>query len=234
MAEAPVAVVTAASRGMGAAIARRLASEGYRVSLLSRTPEVLDLAAELEGVGTVGSVSSASDLESLVTSTLDAFGRIDAVVCNTGHPPKGELLALSDEEWGEGLDLLLLNVVRLARLVAPVMERQGGGAIVNVSSFGAVEPSLSFPVSSVLRAALGAFTRLFADRYGSAGIRMNNVLPGFVETYPVDDDTRSRIPLGRPATTDEVAATVSFLLSEGAGYVTGESVRVDGGITRSF
>jgi NAD(P)-dependent dehydrogenase (short-subunit alcohol dehydrogenase family) len=234
MSTPPVAIVTAASRGMGAAIARRLAGDGYRVSLMSRTPEIRGLAEELDGIGMTGSVTSPSDLETLVSSTLDALGRVDAVVCNTGHPPKGELLALGDEEWQEGLDLLLLNVVRICRLVAPVMERQGGGSIVNISAFGAIEPALSFPVSSVFRAGLGAFAKLFAERYGSAKIRMNNVLPGFVENYPVDEETKARIPLARPATTEEVAAAVSFLLSGGAGYITGQSLRVDGGITRSL
>lgn len=234
MSTSPVAIVTAASRGMGAAIARRLAGDGYRVSLMSRTPEVMGLGEELHGLAMMGSVTSPSDLEVLVSSTLDAFDRVDAVVCNTGHPPKGELLGLGDEAWRDGLDLLLLNVVRLCRLVTPVMERQGGGSIVNISTFGAIEPSLSFPVSSVFRAGLGAFAKLFAERYGSAKIRMNNVLPGFVETYPVDEETKARIPLARSATTEEVAAAVSFLLSEGAGYITGQSLRVDGGITRSL
>ena len=233
MTDRPVAIVTAASRGMGAAIARRLASS-HRVALMSRSDEVTAVAAELSGIARVGSVDDAGDTARLVEATLAAYGRIDAVVCNTGHPPKGDLLEVTDDDWHAALDLVLLNVVRMARLVAPVMERQGGGAIVNISAFGAVEPSLAFPVSSTLRAGLSAFTKLFADRYGPAGIRMNNVLPGFIETYGVDDETRGRIPLGRPGTVDEVAALVEFLVSAGAGYVTGQSIVADGGITRSF
>ena len=129
---------------------------------------------------------------------------------------------------------VFLNVLRMARLVTPIMERQGGGSIVAISTFGAVEPSLTFPVSSSLRAGLAAFMRLYADRYGPAGIRINGVLPGFIDTYTVDEETQDRIPLGRPGLAEEVAGTVAFLLSEDGGYVTGQSIRVDGGITRSL
>src|SRR5439155_20235381 len=135
MAERPVALVTAASRGIGAACARALAARGHAVALLARADDVLALASELGGLGVVGSVTEGRDLEALVRRTLDAYGRIDAAVINTGHPPTGSLLELSDADWHAGLDLLLLDVVRLARLVTPVMERQGGGAIVNVSAF---------------------------------------------------------------------------------------------------
>jgi NAD(P)-dependent dehydrogenase (short-subunit alcohol dehydrogenase family) len=233
MSNQKVAIVTAASRGMGAAIARRLAKDGFLPALMSRSEEILELAEELGGLGHVGSVTVASDLHRLVERTTEAYGRVDALVCNTGHPPKGDLLSVSDDAWHEGLDLLLLNVVRMARLVTPWMERQGGGGIVAVSTFGAVEPSLSFPVSSALRAGLGAFVKLYADRYGEAGIRMNCVLPGFVETYQVAEEVRNQIPLGRVAFTEEIAGTVSFLLSDDANYLTGQSIRVDGGITRS-
>jgi NAD(P)-dependent dehydrogenase (short-subunit alcohol dehydrogenase family) len=229
-----VAIVTAASRGMGAAIARRLAADGFRVVLMSRSEEVLALADEVGGVGLRGSVTVPDDLERLVGKAMDAYGRIDGVVCNTGHPPKGDLLSLTDQAWYEGLDMVFLNVVRMARLVTPVMEEQGGGSIVAISSFGAVEPSLAFPVSSALRAGLGAYVKLYADRYAGSGIRINAVLPGFIDSYEVNEETRARIPMARAGLVEEVAGTVAFLLSKDSGYVTGQSLRVDGGITRSM
>lgn len=226
-----VALVTAASRGIGAATARELAGDGYRVCLMARSAEVLALAEELGGTGMVGSVTEPADLAALVEEALDRYGRIDAVVNNTGHAPKGDLLDLTDEDWHAGLDLLVLNVVRMARLVTPIMAQQGHGAIVNVSTFAAVEPRPEFPVSGTLRAALGNFTKLYADRYGSLGIRMNSVLPGFVDSYEVDDATVATIPLGRPATTADVGRVIRFLVSEESKYVTGQSILVDGGLT---
>lgn len=227
-----VAIVTAASRGIGAAIARELAAQGYRLALMARSDDVLDLARELGGVGVTGSVTDPHALAGLVERALASYGRVDAVVNNTGHAPKGELLELTDADWHEGLDLLLLNVVRMARLVTPAMIR-GGGAIVNISTFAAFEPSPAFPVSSTLRAALGSFAKLYADRYAADGIRMNNLLPGYVETYPLGADLAGAIPAGRGATLAEIAGTVGFLLSDAASYITGQNIRVDGGLTRS-
>jgi NAD(P)-dependent dehydrogenase (short-subunit alcohol dehydrogenase family) len=229
--DAPVAIITASSSGIGAACARELAARGYRVVLMARSQEVETLAATLGGKGVRGDVASAADLERLVTTTLDSYGRIDVLVNNTGHVAKGDLLSISDTSWEEGLALLLLNVVRLARLVVPVMEQQGSGAIVNISSLWAAQPHLDAPVSSVFRAGLGAFTKLFADRYGPVGIRMNCVLPGFVEEAA--PAFVAATPLGRPATPEEIGRVVAFLASSDASYITGQSLRVDGGLTRS-
>lgn len=229
-----VALITAAGKGIGAAIARELAAGGYRVSLLSSSGGALSLAQELNGIGLTGSVTEPADLAQLVESTLARYGCIDAVVNNTGHPPKGELLDISDDDWHFGLDLLVLNVVRMARLVTPVFVKQGGGAIVNVSTFAAFEPELGFPVSSALRSGLAGFTKLYADRYAADGIRMNNVLPGYMDNYPESAANLAKIPMKRYAQVQEVAKTVRFLLSDDAGYITGQNLRVDGGITRAL
>ncbi len=229
----PVAIVTAASRGMGAACARELAGRGYRLALLARSEDVHELARELDARAVRGSVGVEADLGRVVEEAMRAWGRIDAVVNNTGHPAKGELLTISDAEWLEGLDLLLLNVVRMARFVTPIMLAQGAGAMVNISSFSAAEPGLRFPVSATLRAALGNFTKLFAQRYAAGGLRMNTLLPGWIDTYPVDEATRRAIPAGRPGTAAEVARVAGFLLSNEASYVNGESILVDGGLVAS-
>jgi NAD(P)-dependent dehydrogenase (short-subunit alcohol dehydrogenase family) len=230
----PVAIVTAASKGMGAATARVLAAKGYRLALMSSTDAIRPLAVELGGVAVQGSVTEPKDLERLVSATLDHYGRIDAVVNSTGHPPKGDVLAIPDEAWHGALDLILMNVVRLARLVTPVMERQGGGAIVNISAFGAVQPSAAYPISSVLRSALSSFTKLYADRYAAAGIRMNSILPGFIDSYPESAELLAQIPAKRYGTVEEIGETIAFLLSPGGAYITGQNIRVDGGFVRSI
>ena len=234
MTDKKTAIITAAGKGMGAAIARELAANGYDVALMSNSGGAVALAEELGGIGMTGSVTDNGDLEALVGKTMATYGRVDAVVNNTGHAPKGPLLEISDEAWHLGLDLLLLNVVRMARLVTPLMQKQGGGAIVNISTFAVFEPDPAFPVSCSLRSALASFAKLYADRYASDGIRMNNILPGFVDNYPESDENLNRIPMGRYARIGEIAKTVRFLLSTDAGYLTGQNIRVDGGITRSI
>ena len=229
-----VAVITAAGKGVGAAIASELAAAGYRVSLLSNSDGALKLAPELDGIGMTGSVTEPADLKKFINFTTEKFGRIDAVVNNTGHPPKGELLEISDADWHLGLDMLILNVVRMARLVTPIFLKQGGGALVNISTFSAFEPELSFPVSSTLRSGLASFTKLYANRYAESGIRINNVLPGYMDNYPEKEENLAKIPMKRHAKVQEVAKTVRFLLSDDAGYITGQNIRVDGGITRSI
>lgn len=234
LSDRPVAIVTAAGQGIGAACARSLAAAGYALVLQTRGEGAEALARELGGTGVRGSVTSAPDLERLVRTAMELHGRIDAVVVNAGHVARGDLLALDDEAWHDGLDMLLLSVIRLARLVTPIMVRQGGGAFVNISSFGAIEPSAGFPVSSTIRAGLGAFVKLYGDRYAPSGIRMNSVLPGMVDNYPIEAEVLATIPLGRPVRTTEIGETVRFLLSEAAGAITGQQIVIDGGSGRSF
>ena len=232
--ERRVAIVTAASRGIGAACARALAEKDYRLALLARSDDVTVLAKELSGIAVRGSVAEAADLERLVEAALAEYGRIDAVVNNSGHPAKGDLLAVEDSAWAEGFDLILRSVVRMARLTTPVFLRQGRGAVVNISSLWAAEPNLDAPVSSTLRAALSAFTKLYADRYAAQGIRMNCLLSGFVDTHPVPERFARAIPVGRPAAAAEIGRIAAFLVSDEAGYITGQSLRADGGLTRSI
>ena len=191
-----VAIVTAAGRGMGAAVARELAADGYALALLSSSGAAEKLAEELGGIGLTGSVTEPAVLERLVGATMDRHGRIDAVVNNTGHIPKGDLLDHDDAAWHASLDMALLNVVRMARLVTPVMRAQGGGAIVNVSTFSAFEPSLDYPLSSTLRAGLGSFTKLYADRYAADNIRMNSI-PARLHRQP--PARRRQVREGAPA-----------------------------------
>lgn len=132
------------------------------------------------------------------------------------------------------MEVYFLNAVRASRLVTPIMLKQGGGAIINISTFDAFEPNAVFPTSVVMRAGLAAFSKLFADKYAAENVRMNNVLPGFIDSLPEKDEFRALIPMGRYGNSlTEIASVVAFLASDGGAYITGQNIRVDGGITRS-
>ncbi|QDT92213.1 SDR family oxidoreductase [Gimesia algae] len=228
-----VAVITAAGSGMGAAIARKLAEREFKVVILSSSGRGEALAEELGGIGVTGSNQNPNDLKRLIETAVDSFGGIDVVVNSAGHGPKGQILEISDDDWHQALDVYFLNVVRIARLVTPILQSRGGGPIVNISTFAAFEPDPLFPTSGAFRASLAAFTKLFADQYASDNIRMNNILPGFIDSLPETEDRRRRIPMGRYGTMDEISETVAFLVSDGAKYITGQNLRIDGGLTRS-
>ncbi|WP_211109483.1 SDR family oxidoreductase [Azospirillum tabaci] len=228
-----VAIITAGGSGMGAAAARRLAADGFKVAVLSSSGKGEALAEELGGIGVTGSNQSAEDLERLVTRTMERWGRIDALVNSAGHGPRKPLLELTDEDWHKGVEVYFLNVVRAVRLVTPVMVRQKGGAIINISTAWAFEPSPMFPTSAVARAGLASFTKLFADQYAADNVRMNNVLPGWIDSLPATEERRQGVPMARYGKSEEIAATVAFLASDGAGYITGQNIRVDGGLMRS-
>jgi NAD(P)-dependent dehydrogenase (short-subunit alcohol dehydrogenase family) len=228
-----VAIITAASQGIGAGVARYLAQSGYKVGLLARSDRIFELARELDGVAVSGSVTEPGDLTELLEKTLERWGQLDAIVNNTGHPAKGDLLSLSDEDWLEGYQLILGSVIRIARLATPHLEKTRG-AVVNISSYAAARPELQRPLSSVFRSALSSWTQVYAQHCAPLGIRVNSVMPGFVDSYSIDEDTRTSIPLGRIGRVEEVAQTVAFLLSEGASYITGQNLLVDGGMVRQL
>ena len=228
-----VAVVTAGGSGMGAAAARKLAADGFRVAILSSSGKGAALAQELGGLGVTGSNQSNDDLKSLVDQTMARWGRIDVLVNSAGHGPRAPVLELTDDDWHRGMEVYFLNVVRPTRLVTPIMLAQKSGVIINISTFATFEPDPVFPTSGVFRAGLAAFTKLFADKYAADNIRMNNVLPGFIDSLPEKPEFRGRIPMQRYGKTDEISAVIAFLASSGAGYITGQNLRVDGGITRS-
>jgi NAD(P)-dependent dehydrogenase (short-subunit alcohol dehydrogenase family) len=218
---------------MGAAAARRLARCGFQIAVLSSSGKGEAMGRELGGLGVTGSNQSNEDLKRLVDETVEKWGRIDVLVNSAGHGPRAPLLEISDEEWHAGLDIYFLNVVRAVRLVVPIMIAQKGGAIVNISTAWVAEPSAMFPTSAAARAALAVYTKLFADQYAADNVRMNNVLPGWIDSLPATEERRGSVPMKRYGTSEEIAATVAFLVSEGAGYITGQNIRIDGGLTRS-
>ncbi|PTV53010.1 MULTISPECIES: SDR family oxidoreductase [Pseudomonas] len=228
-----VAIITAGGSGMGAAAARRLAADGFKVGILSSSGKGEALAAELGGVGITGSNQSVEDLKRLVDAVVEKWGRIDVLVNSAGHGPRAPILEISDEDWHKGMDTYLLNVIRPTRLVTPYMQRQKGGVIINISTAWAFEPSELFPTSAVFRSGLAAFTKIFADQFAGDNVRINNVLPGWIDSLPATEQRRDSVPLKRYGTREEIAATIAFLASEGAAYITGQNIKVDGGLTRS-
>ena len=228
-----VAIITAGGSGMGAGAAQRLAADGFNVAILSSSGKGEALAKELGGLGITGSNQSSDDLQRLVDETMTRWGRVDVLLNSAGHGPRAPSLELTDEDWHTGMDVYFLNAVRPTRLVTPIMQDQRSGSIINISTFAAFEPDPVFPTSGVFRAGLAAYTKLYSDKYAAENIRMNNVLPGFIDSLPEKVEFKDRIPMERYGTTDEISATIAFLVSEGAGYITGQNIRVDGGITRS-
>ena len=228
-----VAILTAAGTGIGADAAKQLASDGFNISILSSSGKGEALAKKLGGIGVTGSNQSNDDIKKIVEETLNKWGRIDVLVNSAGHGPRGPILELTDEDWHKGMDTYFMNVVRSTRLVTPCMQKQKYGIIIKISTFATFETESIFPTSGVFRAGLASFTKLFADKYAADNIRMNNILPGFIDSLPEKEEFKVRIPLKRYGKTREISEVVCFLASDGAGYITGQNIRVDGGITKS-
>ncbi len=201
-----VAIVTAGGSGMGAAVAKRLAADGYRLAILSSSGKGEALAKELGGIGVTGSNQSNDDLQRLTDQALETFGRIDVLVNSAGHGPRASILDITDEQWHTGLDVYLMNVIRATRIIAPIMVRQKAGAIVNISTAWAFEPSSMFPTSAVFRAGLASYTKIFADTYAADNVRMNNVLPGWIDSLPATEERRDSVPMQRYGKSEEIAA----------------------------
>lgn len=228
-----VALVTAGGSGMGADAARRLSEDGFKVGILSSSGKGEMLGEELGGFGITGSNLNIDDLSALVRGAENRWGRVDVLVNSAGHGPKGPILDISDEDWHQGMEVYLLNVIRPTRIVTPLMLNQGGGTIINISTFAAFELDPLFPTSGVFRAGLAAFAKLYSDKYAANNIRMNNILPGFIDSLPETEDRKSRIPLGRYGRAQEVSSLISWLASKDGGYMTGQNLRIDGGLTRA-
>ena len=233
MSSKKVAIITAGGSGMGAAAARRLAADGFNVAILSSSGKGEALAKELGGIGVTGSNQSNDDVKKLVDAVVAKWGRVDVLVNSAGHGPRAPILEISDADWMKGMDVYFLSAVRPTRLVTPIMQEQKDGVIINISTAWAFEPSAMFPTSAVARAGLAAFTKVFADTYAPDNIRMNNVLPGWIDSLPATDERRASVPMKRYGTAEEIAGTISFLASPAAAYMTGQNIKVDGGITRS-
>jgi 3-oxoacyl-[acyl-carrier protein] reductase len=250
-----IAMVAAASKGIGLATAKALYAEGCHVSICARTEDTLEAAAAEVGEEVrsyVVDVSDAEDLAWWVQQTHQDLGPIDILVTNTGGPPAGELSTLEDAQWQQGVDGTLMNIVRLVRMVAPDMEASGWGRIVHITSLVAKEPNPVLPISSTLRAGIMALTRLQAAELGPSGVTVNGVLPGHTltdrqrhlleiradrEGISVDEALvlqAEKIALKRLAAPHEIGEAIAFLCSERASYITGTSLLVDGGATHGL
>ena len=229
-----VAIIIAAGSGIGADAAKNLSSKGFDIAILSSSGKGEKLAKELGGIGITGTNTSNEDIKKIINSATNKWGRVDVLINSGGHGPKGPILELTDEDWQKGMEIYFLNVVRSTRLVAPIMQKQKSGSIINISTFAVFEPDDIFPTSSVFRAGLASFTKLFVNQYSQYNIRMNNILPGFIDSLPEKKEFKDRIPLGRYGKVEEISEFISFLASSGGAYITGQNIRVDGGITKSI
>ena len=228
-----VSVLIAAGSGMGADAAKTLAKDGFKIAIMSSSGKGERLAKKLNGIGFTGSNLETENLKKFIDIVIKKWGRIDVLVNSAGHGPKGSILEINDEEWVKGLETYFLNVVRAARIVTPIMKKQKYGSIINISTYAIFEPEKSFPTSGVMRAGLSSFTKIYSDEYAKYNIRMNNILPGFINSLKTRKKFIKRIPLKRAGKVEEISAVVKLLASKEGSYITGQNIKVDGGITRS-
>ena len=249
-----VALVAAASRGLGRAVAEELAAEGASLIICSRRTETIERVANeikaatgVEVFGIAADVSNSSDVARLVNSALDRFGRVDILVTNAGGPPAGQFESFTLQQWEEATRLLLHSAVELARYVLPGMKERGWGRILNVTSIAVKQPVDNLILSNSLRAAVTGFARTLANEVAGSGVTVNNIMPGYTRTERVEELARmmaekqgitpdefiarweKEIPMRRIGQPREFAALAAFLVSERASYITGVSIPVDGG-----
>ncbi len=229
-----VAVLIAAGSGMGADAAKRLAKDGFKVAIMSSSGKGENLAKKLNGIGYTGSNLDSKNIKNFIKIVIKKFGRIDVLVNSAGHGPKGDILKISDEDWIKGMETYFLNVVRTCRIVTPIMKKQRGGSIINISTYAVFEPEKNFPTSGVMRAALSSFTKIYSNEFAKFNIRINNILPGFIDSLKPKKEFIKRVPLRRVGKVREISSVVSLLASKNCEYITGQNIRVDGGITRSI
>ena len=228
-----IAAFIAAGTGMGADAAKHLHSKGYDIAIMSSSGKGEKLAKDLGGLGFTGSNLLSKDIKNFIDKVYTEYGKVDILINSAGHGPKGDILEISDEDWFKGMEVYFLNVVRVSRIITPIMQKQKNGSIINISTFAIFEPDASFPTSGVFRSGLAAFTKIYSDKYAKDNIRMNNILPGFIDSLPIKEEFLKRIPLQRYGKVSEISAVVEMLSSDGGAYITGQNIRVDGGITRS-
>ena len=228
-----IAAFIAAGTGMGADAAKHLHSKGYDIAIMSSSGKGETLAKDLGGLGFTGSNLLSKDIKNFIDKVYTEYGKVDILINSAGHGPKGNILEISDEDWFKGMEVYFLNVVRVSRIITPIMQKQKNGSIINISTFAIFEPDASFPTSGVFRSGLAAFTKIYSDKYAKDNIRMNNILPGFIDSLPIKEEFLKRIPLQRYGKVSEISAVVEMLSSDGGAYITGQNIRVDGGITRS-
>ncbi len=228
-----VAVLIAAGSGMGADAAKTLAKDGFRIAIMSSSGKGEKLAKKLNGIGFTGSNLDPIKIKEFINIVIKKWGRIDVLVNSAGHGPKGEILKITDEDWFLGMETYFLNVVRASRIITPIMKKQKNGSIINISTYAIFEPEKNFPTSGIMRAGLSSFTKIYADEYAKFNIRINNILPGFIDSLNTKKEFKKRIPLKRVGKVKEISAVVKLLASKEGSYITGQNIRVDGGITRS-
>jgi 3-oxoacyl-[acyl-carrier protein] reductase len=249
-----VAMVAGASRGLGFAVAQALAAEGATVSMSSRTDSAIQAAAARLGGSTFGmavDVKSAGDIDRWARATIDRCGGVDLLFANAGGPPAGLALSFDDAAWQDAANLLLFSTLRMVRAVVPSMTARGGGAILVSTSSSVKEPIPNLGLSTVLRASVSALAKTLTLELASAKIRVNQIVPGRLDTDRVREldeingkkqgisaaDAKAKsaaaIPMGRYGQPEEFGRVGAFLLSEAAGYMTGATVQVDGGMIKS-